>query len=148
MIDWNACLPTEEMQADFERFKNLTEEERKAFKKEMQDKYSKLPEAQKKAYEKASEAGLKATVKACNDFIERAEEAILRDKLGELPEAISFSYIARKYFGKNRHWLYQRINGNIVNGKKARLTDNELKTFLNALNDVSEMIHQTSLKIS
>ena len=148
MIDWNACLPTEEMQADFERFKNLTDEERKAFKKEMQDKYSKLPEAQKKAYEKASEAGLKATVKACNDFIERAEEAILRDKLGELPEAISFSYIARKYFGKNRHWLYQRINGNIVKGKKARLTDNELKTFLNALNDVSEMIHQTSLKLS
>ena len=81
-------------------------------------------------------------------IIERAEEAILRDKLGELPEAISFSYIARKYFGKNRHWLYQRINGNIVNGKKARLTDNELKTFLNALNDVSEMIHQTSLKLS
>nr|WP_249932075.1 DUF5053 domain-containing protein [Bacteroides salyersiae] len=81
-------------------------------------------------------------------IIERAEETILRDKLGELPEAISFSYIARKYFGKNRHWLYQRINGNIVNGKKARLTDNELKTFLNALNDVSEMIHQTSLKLS
>ena len=35
MIDWNACLPTKEMQADFERFKSLkTEEERKAFKKE------------------------------------------------------------------------------------------------------------------
>ena len=81
-------------------------------------------------------------------IIERAEEAILRDKLGELPEAISFSYIARKYFGKSRNWLYQRINGNIVDGKKARFTDNELKTFLNALNDVSEMIHQTSLKLS
>ena len=130
MIDWNDCLPTKEMQADFERFKELkTTEEKEAFKK-------------------ASEAGLKATVNACNDYIERAEEAILRDKLGELPEAISFSYIAKKYFGKSRNWLYQRINGNIVNGKKARFTDNELKTFLNALNDVSEMIHQTSLKIS
>ena len=138
MIDWNDCLPTKEMQADFERFKELkTTEEKEAFKKEMQDKYNKLPEAQKEAYKKASEAGLKATVNACNDYIERVEEAILRDKLGELPEAISFSYIAKKYF-----------NGNIVNGKKARFTDNELKTFLNALNDVSEMIHQTSLKIS
>ena len=124
------------------------EKEKEAFKKEMQDKYNKLPEAQKEAYKKASEAGLKATVNACNDYIERVEEAILRDKLGELPEAISFSYIAKKYFGKSRNWLYQRINGNIVNGKKARFTDNELKTFLNALNDVSEMIHQTSLKIS
>ena len=128
--------------------KAAKEKEKEAFKKEMQDKYNKLPEAQKEAYKKASEAGLKATVNACNDYIERVEEAILRDKLGELPEAISFSYIAKKYFGKSRNWLYQRINGNIVNGKKARFTDNELKTFLNALNDVSEMIHQTSLKIS
>ena len=141
MIDWYDCLPTKEMQVDFERFKELkTTEEKEAFKKEVQDKYNKLPEAQKEAYKKASEAGLKATVNACNDYIERVEEAILRDKLGELPEAISFSYIAKKYFGKSRNWLYQRI--------KARFTDNELKTFLNALNDVSEMIHQTSLKIS
>ena len=146
MIDINDCLPTPEMKADFERFKELkTTEEKEAFKKEMQ--YNKLSEAQKEAYKKASEAGLKATVNACNDFIERAEEAILRDKLGELPEAISFSYIAKKYFGKSRNWLYQRINGNIVNGKKARFTDNELQTFLNALKDVSEMIHQTSLKL-
>ncbi|MEY8687619.1 hypothetical protein AB9N12_16300 [Bacteroides sp. AN502(2024)] len=69
------------MQADFKRFKGLkTAEEKEAFKKEMQDKYHKLPEAQKEAYKKASEAGLKATVSACNDYIERAEEAILRNK--------------------------------------------------------------------
>ena len=43
MIDWNDCLPTKEMQADFERFKELkTTEEKEAFKKEMQDKYNKL----------------------------------------------------------------------------------------------------------
>ena len=35
MIDWNDCLPTKEMQADFERFKELkTTEEKEAFKKE------------------------------------------------------------------------------------------------------------------
>ena len=70
------------MQADFERFKELkTTEEKEAFKKEMQDKYNTLPEAQKEAYKKASETGLKATVNDCNDYIERVEEAILRDKL-------------------------------------------------------------------
>ena len=43
MIDWNDCLPTKEMQVDFERFKELkTTEEKEAFKKEMQDKYNKL----------------------------------------------------------------------------------------------------------
>mgnify|MGYP007064992558 CR=1 FL=1 len=87
MIDWNDCLPTKEMQADFERFKELkTTEEKEAFKKEMQDKYNKLPEAQKEAYKKASEAGLKATVNACNDYIERAEEAIYVINLENCPK--------------------------------------------------------------
>lgn len=58
MIDWNDCLPTKEMQADFERFKELkTTEEKEAFKKEMQDKYNKLPEAQKEAYKKHLKLG-------------------------------------------------------------------------------------------
>ena len=61
MIDINACLPTPEMKADFERFKTLsTQEERDAFKKEMQAKYNALPEDQREAYKKASESGLKA----------------------------------------------------------------------------------------
>lgn len=136
------------MKAEFERFKLLSPEERKNFKKEMQDKYSRLSEAEKAEYKEASEAGLNATIAACNDFIDRADEAILRDRLGELPEAISFSYIAKKYFGKSRNWLYQRINGYNVNGKKARFTENEFQTFQNALKDISAMINQTSLKLS
>ena len=76
------------------------------------------------------------------------EERTIKLQLQNISEIISLSFIAKHYFGKTKEWLYQRINGNIVNGKKARFTDNELKTFLNALNDVSEMIHQTSLKIS
>ena len=147
MINWNECLPTPEMRADFERFKLLSPEERKHFKKEVQDKYNKLSEEEKAAYKEASEAGLNATIKACNDFINRADEAILRDKLGELPEAISFSYIAKKYFGKSRNWLYQRINGYNVNGKRAHFTENEFQTFQNALKDISAMINQTSLKL-
>lgn len=58
MIDWNDCLPTKEMQADFERFKELkTTEEQEAFKKEMQDKYNKLPEAQRKPTKKHLKPG-------------------------------------------------------------------------------------------
>ena len=55
MIDINACLPTPEMKADFERFKTLsTQEERDAFKKEMQAKYNALPEDQREAYNKSN----------------------------------------------------------------------------------------------
>lgn len=148
-MEMNKYLPTPEMQEEFERFKTLkTPEEIDAFRKERKEKYDLLSEKEKKEYRKAARLGISETVKAANNFIEKAEQTILRDKLGELPEVISFSYIAKKYFGKSRNWLYQRINGNIVNGKKAHFTENELETFLNALKDVSEMIHKTSLKLS
>ena len=147
------------MQADFERFKELkTTEEKEAFKiclekirkHKLEMKLIKVEYTfdNNKVLFYFTADGRIDFRQLVKDLAAIFKKAILRDKLGELPEAISFSYIAKKYFGKSRNWLYQRINGNIVNGKKARFTDNELKTFLNALNDVSEMIHQTSLKIS
>lgn len=149
MIDMEKYLPTPEMKAEFEKFKTLkTPEEIEAFKKERKANYDLLSEQGKESYRAAAESGIEATMEACNDFIERVNEAVLRDRLGELPEAISFSYIAKKYFGKSRNWLYQRINGNTVNGKKAHFTESEHQTFINALKDVSEMINQTSLKLS
>lgn len=148
MINWDNCLPTPEMKAAFERFKTLrTQEERDAFKKEMEANYARMSDEEKAIYREKAEAGFQATVDACNDFINRADEAILRDKLGELPEAISLSYIAKKYFGKSRNWLYQRINGYVVNGKKAHFTESELQTFRHALDDIGAMLNQTSLKL-
>lgn len=148
MINWNECLPTPEMRADFERFKKLrTDEERKAFEQEVQTRYEQMTDDEKARCREACQSGLKATAEACDDFARRAEETLLRDKLGELPEAVSFSYIARKYFGKSRNWLYQRLNGYTVNGKKARFTEGELRTFRHALDDIRAMLAQASLKL-
>ena len=44
-------------------------------------------------------------------IIEEADEMIFRAKLGDLPDALSLSYIAKKYFGKSRGWLMQKVNG-------------------------------------
>ncbi len=148
MDNMDKYLPNADMQAAFEKFKELkTSEEKLAFKKEMQEKLSSMNEEDRKKYIEDSKEGLKATVEACEDFITRAEETILRDKLGELPEIISFSYIAKKYFGKSRNWLYQRINGYNVNGKPAKFTQNEFQTFLNALEDISNTIKNTSASL-
>lgn len=147
MINYDACLPTSEMKEEFERFKQMSPDERKKFQEDRQKRIANMTPDEREVYISQTKKGLDNTIIEANNFCDRAEEILLCDKLGELPEAISFSYIAKKYFGKSRNWLYQRINGNIVNGKKARFTDNELRTFLNALNDVSEMIRQTSLKI-
>ena len=58
MIDWNDCLPTKEMQADFERFKELkTTEEKEAFKKEMQDKYNNYRKPKRKPTKKYLKLG-------------------------------------------------------------------------------------------
>lgn len=74
------------------------------------------------------------------------EEKCLKLQLQDVSEMISLSFIARKYFGKTKEWLYQRINGNVVNGKPCRFTREELDKFNYALKDISEKIG--SLRLS
>lgn len=80
-------------------------------------------------------------------IIEEADEMIFRAKLGDLPEALSFSYIAQKYFGKSRGWLMQKVNGNKVNGKIAVFTDEERRQFREALQDLSEKMSAIALTL-
>ena len=147
-MDTSKLLPTPELQAEFERFKKLrTDEEKLAFQKERQSRLDAMTDRGRKAYLEVTEKALQETVKEARRFVERAEDALLRDKLGEIPEVISLSYIAKKYFGKSRNWLYQRINGYLVNGKPARFTDEERKKFVAAINDISDMLKKTSLSL-
>ena len=147
-MDTSKLIPTPELQAEFERFKKLrTDEEKLAFQKERQSRLDAMTERGRKAYLEVTEKALQETVKEARRFVERAEDALLRDKLGEIPEVISLSYIAKKYFGKSRNWLYQRINGYLVNGKPARFTDEERKKFVAAINDISDMLKKTSLSL-
>lgn len=69
-----------------------------------------------------------------------SNEITIRQQLKEVSEILSLSYIAKKYFNKTRTWLYQRINGNIVHGKAAKFTDEELETLRFALKDISNRI--------
>ena len=70
------------------------------------------------------------------------EEIRLRCHLILNKEIIPFSYIAKNYFKKSKEWLYQRLNENIVNGKPARFSESEIKTFNFALQDISKKINQ------
>ena len=76
-------------------------------------------------------------------------DAVIADvkkwQLGEVAEIVSLAYIARTYFNKSRHWLHHRINGNIVNGKPAKFTDEQLVIFNNALRDISNKIGSVKL---
>lgn len=75
-----------------------------------------------------------------------AEEFILREQLKDIMPAVSLAYIAKTYFKKTRQWLYQRINGTLVNGKPARFTPEEIETLNNALKDIGSRL--SSINVS
>jgi hypothetical protein len=68
------------------------------------------------------------------------EEIEVRKQLLEVSKMISLSYIAENYFHKTRAWLYQKINGNIKNGKPAKFTPEEINTLNFALHDIGKKI--------
>ena len=76
-------------------------------------------------------------VKANNEELKARR---IREKLGNVPEAISMSYVAKNYFGKTKTWLYQRLNGNKVNGKEACFTESEARQLQDALHDLGHRL--------
>ena len=91
------------------------------------------------------EVGVNQLIDGLDKALAEGAEMVVRAKLGEVPEAISFSYIAKKYFGKSRGWLMQKVNGNTVNGKQAAFTDAERKQFREALQDISKQLSTAAL---
>jgi len=90
---------------------------------------------------------LKSRLSVTKKNLKKIENEIsLKEQLSEVSEIISLSYIAKTYFGKTRNWLYQRINGNMVNGKKSKFTTGELEQFKNALKDVSKKLGSLSIE--
>lgn len=86
-----------------------------------------------------------------NEEIEKTDvfirEVRLRKILGKVYEAVSWSYIAKTYFGKSRSWLNQRLNNFLVNGKEAQFTPEELNRLQKALLDLSSDIRNTALEL-
>jgi hypothetical protein len=93
---------------------------------------------------KSDQSGFEnAMMSAIQDTNKRVESEILRDKLESVLPAISVSHLAKEYFGKTPQWFYQRLNGNTVNGKQAKFTNNELHVLADALKDISKRISQS-----
>lgn len=82
-----------------------------------------------------------------DEKIEYIKNQSIKKQLEEISEIVSFSYIAKKYFGKSRQWLFQRIYGYKVNGKPARFSDKEIEVFNSALKDISKKIGSLSISV-
>ena len=113
------------------RFRNVrTDSELDVIDKEM-DVLSKEPDFQEKM------------LASIQDTNKKLEEILLKEKLGKILPAISVSYISKQYFQKTPQWFYQRLNGNVVNGKPAKFSNTELDTLRLALTDISKELMQS-----
>lgn len=85
-------------------------------------------------------AGIKSEMADIN------KELTVKEQLKDISEVVSLSYIAKKYFGKSRAWLYQRINGNPVRGQVYKLSPEEIDTLNFALRDIGNKLGSLSIK--
>ncbi|GAB6121024.1 DUF5053 domain-containing protein [Dysgonomonas termitidis] len=86
-------------------------------------------------------------VESAKDTADKATELAMKQKLQDIIPAVSLVYIAKTYFNKTDAWLYQRINGNTVNGKPARFTQAEIDKLKYALNDLSKKLGSVSISL-
>ena len=79
------------------------------------------------------------------DTIVKIDQILVRQQIEEILPMTSLAYIAKTYLNKSRQWLYQRINGNIVNGKQASFTKEEIDILNHALNDIGNRLINTRI---
>lgn len=65
----------------------------------------------------------------------------LKKELEDIQEIVSLSYIAKEYFGKDRTWLYKKINGTIP------FTQDEMKILSMALKSIGNKFLDTSASL-
>jgi len=111
----------------------------------LKNEFSLLPENEKEEVQRIF-------LESQNEVIEEGKEALqelkLKIELERVSKYVSMSYIAKRYFGKSRQWMNNRIKGNLVNGKPATFTKAELNQFSTALDQLSNEIKNTALRIS
>jgi len=89
---------------------------------------------------------IKSEIQKSAKRIDKIENEIsVKEQLSGISDMLNVSYIAKTYFGKSRQWLNHRLNGNIVNGVPAKFNELDLKTFNNALKDISKRIGSLSV---
>ena len=121
----------EKLNSLISEFRSLkTEDERNAFDVKMKDVLAKMGSEERKAFRQAFLVSAKNTISEAKQL---KEEINSRLQLNGIENYLSLSRIAEEYFGKSRSWLYQRINGLIVNGKPAQFTPEERKKLADAL---------------
>jgi hypothetical protein len=127
-----------------ERIKELKE----AFRNAKSDKeFNAIDVEMKKLIAKDPDTFSESMVECIKETSQEATQLAMKEKLKDVIPAISLVHIAKTYFNKTDAWLYQRINGNIVNGKPANFTPQEVDTLKFAFKDLSSKLGSISVSL-
>ena len=138
MEDIKKMFPTEEMYNEFLAFRAMNDKQQEEFAKENANRFNALSKKEQTKEIKAIKLGIEKT-------IEFADEIIVFEKLGNLPEYVSFSKIAKDYFGKTSGWLYHRLKGTLINGKPAKFTTEQKQKLADAFAELSKEFEKASM---
>jgi hypothetical protein len=121
-----------------------TEQEKSEHKRRFKAFINSLSPSDRKEFVTEYKKGAIHAMEEADRLVKIAER---KKKLDGVLDFTSMSYIAEHYFGKSRQWLYQRINGNTVNGKPADFTQEELNTFSFALSELGDQLKKASVAL-
>lgn len=132
--------------ADFQAFSNASsDEERNRIIEEQRRWRASLTPEQKAEADAIARRSAYEVLAAAKANLEELDARITRQKLEKLADGLSLAYIAQHYLGYTKEWLYQRMNGAIVNGKPARFAPNELEKLQRGIRDYGARLAAVSL---
>jgi len=126
-------------------YHDASDSQKAEIRKKLKNDFSSLSEDEKKEVQRVFLESQDAVIREGRELI---AELKLKKELEHVSKYVSMSYIANKYFGKSRQWINNRIKGNLVNGKPAVFTSDELNQFSTALVNLSNEIKDTAFRIS
>lgn len=106
-----------------------------------------LNEADKEIVFKEIEEDFASLHQTAHEAHKLKKKIALKKQLEDVLPLISISALSKNYFGKSSYWFYQRLNGNLVHGKPAAFTQEELFRLADALKDIGNKITHAALSI-
>lgn len=124
--------------------KAQTPEELEAAKQYQRDVQERMGAAEKEEFSAAFVADTERMLSAMDEDIADLRAEAMRQRLGDVPKAISLTYIAAQC-GKSKSWLSQRLNGHKVNGKEAHFTSDEARLVQGRLHELGRKLLNVAL---
>lgn len=74
--------------------------------------------------------------------VKQIKETTVKRKLDDILLMVTWSKIARQYFGKSSSWIYNKLNGRYGNGGDGEFTEEEVVHLKGSLVDFADRIRR------